>query len=118
MYDTFVRREISDELAQRKISVIAALHANSNYAGEDGASLLRDQINDVEKGFDRAIELVNMTAEELASIEDEEDEAMNSDFMRPIRLKLEQEKRRGEIASPADGSLRNVVNAKVDVDQL
>lgn len=83
MYSAHVTATVEKELAQQRIAVIGALHANSNFTGEDGVKALNAEIENTMHAYDDAIaELYDPTPGRGKEAEDLD---WDDPFLRPVK---------------------------------
>lgn len=83
MYLAFVRRKAIEDQRERKIAMIAALHANPNLDGKEGNEAREQMVEKLESNFQDSIDRL-YSAEDVEDVEDEID--MNDPFFAAMVL--------------------------------
>lgn len=103
-----VKRELVEELTQRKIGMIGALWSNSNYDGQENSELRQSAIAELESNFDRAVDAIYGFEPEDENVD------WDDPFLAPVRRKMDELDAMGD--QQGDGTTAEVIKAEKDAD--
>lgn len=83
-YEAFAKRQIAEELTQRKLLVISAFYANTNYDSKEANR--EDTISKIEKQFSALIDSIYAPVIHIGKTKTDEPSEMDSDFFKAIRV--------------------------------
>lgn len=83
-YEAFAKRQIAEELTQRKLLIISSFYANTNY---DNPEANRDQIiRGIEDNFKGLIDSIYVPTIDFGHKSVEDDEALNTEFFAAMKI--------------------------------
>lgn len=85
-----VIRQTVEELVQRKNLIIAAVHSNPNWDGEDNAAARESHLKSIEDGFNKTIKYL-YDPEQLRKEKEAQDAAMQTPFWDAARRGMERQ---------------------------
>lgn len=88
-----VVRQTIEEIVQRKNLIIAAVHANPNWDGEDNAAQREEYLTSIEKNFNRVVIYIRDPAK-LKRDKEEQEKAMQTPFWDAARRGMERQQLR------------------------
>ena len=83
-YEAFAKRQIAEELTQRKLLLISAFYANTNY---DSAEAKRDEVvRGIEQQFAGLIDNIYAPVIDFGKVAEEQDSSFDSDLFRAMKV--------------------------------